>query len=234
MYPPLYCVSSRRLTNQFPSVDEALDCPDGLLAAGGDLSTPRLLDAYRRGIFPWYEEGQPILWWSPDPRTVIFPEQFKVPRSLRKTLRSGRFEFTYDRDFAAVIQACAEPRRHQQGTWLTQAMMTAYCRLHEEGHAHSVECWHEGRLVGGLYGVAIGRVFFGESMFSRASDASKACLARLVQHLLDCEYRLVDCQVHSEHLERLGAIRIPRSDFSEMLERWCAEAPSPKAWSTSL
>jgi len=234
MSPPLYWISTKRLADHFPEVQEALKHPNGLLAAGGDLGTERLLNAYRRGIFPWYEEGQPILWWSPDPRTVIFTRQFKISRSLRRTLRSGCFEFTLDKDFPAVIRACAAPRPNSTGTWLTEDMITAYCRLHEKQHAHSVECWHEGRLVGGLYGVAIGSVFFGESMFSRMSNASKCCLAKLTQHLLDCDYQLVDCQIYSEHLERLGARRLLRSEFIRLLNVWCPAAPSPKAWHTDL
>ena len=210
----------------FPAVEFALREPDGLLAVGGDLTVARLLAAYRRGIFPWYSAGQPILWWSPDPRMVLFPEKLHVSRSLRKTLRRNRFRLTVDHDFEAVIAACAEPRRDEAGTWITEEMRLAYIRLHRAGHAHSVEAWEGDRLVGGLYGVAIGRVFFGESMFSRVSDASKVAFACFVRHLAASGFELVDCQVHSAHLASLGAETIPRHRFTTLLDRLC-EVPSP-------
>ncbi|HET6656209.1 MAG TPA: leucyl/phenylalanyl-tRNA--protein transferase, partial [Gammaproteobacteria bacterium] len=197
----------------FPPVTGALAEPNGLLAAGGDLSVARLLAAYRRGIFPWYEDGQPILWWSPDPRMVLFPNELHLSRSLRKTLRRETFEVTVDRAFAEVIEACAAPR-DDLGTWLTDEMKQAYLRLHQAGYAHSVEAWRDGRLAGGLYGIELGRVFFGESMFSRESDASKVALA----HLCRRDYDLIDCQIDSPHLRRLGAKTIPRREFLACLD----------------
>ncbi len=216
----------------FPPAEAALREPDGLLAIGGDLHPQRLLRAYRAGIFPWYGEGQPILWWSPDPRAVLFPERVHVSRSVRRRLRRGRFRVTADRDFAAVIEACATvPRRGQDGTWITPEMAAAYRRLHALGHAHSVEVWDEGgALAGGLYGVAIGRVFFGESMFSRRSDASKVALVALCRALSSWGYGLVDCQVASPHLMRMGAELLPRRRFLDLLERLCPQAPAPGAW----
>ncbi len=202
----------------FPPVEYALRDPDGLLAIGGDLAPERLLAAYRRGIFPWYSEGQPILWWSPDPRWVLFPPELHLSRSLRKRLRSGRFEVTLDQSFDAVVEACRQPRPDGSGTWITDAMRDAYCRLHALGHAHSAETWRDGRLVGGLYGVAIGRVFFGESMFARESDASKVAFARLVRQLHAWGFALIDCQVHTEHLARFGARPIARHRFIQLLD----------------
>ncbi|MCC8999490.1 MAG: leucyl/phenylalanyl-tRNA--protein transferase [Candidatus Contendobacter sp.] len=205
----------------FPPPDRALTEPDGLLAAGGNLSPRRLLRAYRLGIFPWYSPGQPILWWSPDPRLVLFPESVNLSRSLRKTLRKGLFTVTADTAFAAVIAACAAPRGEDPGTWITPEMNRAYIRLHQLGHAHSFESWHEGELVGGLYGVAVGRVFYGESMFSIMSDASKVALAALAAQLWRWQFTLIDCQVHTEHLTRMGAVEIPRATFIQLLERYC-------------
>jgi leucyl/phenylalanyl-tRNA--protein transferase len=205
----------------FPPLDRALTEPDGLLAAGGNLSPRRLLRAYRLGIFPWYSPGQPILWWSPDPRLVLFPETVKVSRSLRKTLRKGLFTVTADTAFASVIAACAAPRGEDPGTWITPEMNRAYIRLHQLGHAHSIETWHEDKLVGGLYGVAVGRVFYGESMFSIVSDASKVALAALAAQLWRWQFTLIDCQVHTEHLTRMGAVEIPRATFLQLLERYC-------------
>ncbi len=233
MNNPLYWIAAKRFAQGFPTPEDALDYPDGLLAAGGDLSTERLLEAYRQGIFPWYEAGQPLLWWSPDPRTVLFPDQIKISRSLRRTLKRGQFQITVDKDFPGVMQACAEPRKNQDGTWITKAMLEAYGQLHAQGHAHSVECWHKGALAGGLYGVGIGQVFFGESMFSRMDDASKVCLVHLASRLQDWGYRLIDCQVHTEHLERLGAIGLPRKEFVSRLQHWCAQPPHPNAWHAS-
>ena len=205
----------------FPPPDRALTEPDGLLAAGGSLSPRRLLRAYRLGIFPWYSPGQPILWWSPDPRLVLFPESVNLSRSLRKTLRKGLFTVTADTAFAAVIAACAAPRGEDPGTWITPEMNRAYIRLHQLGHAHSIETWHEDKLVGGLYGVAVGRVFYGESMFSTVSDASKVALAALAAQLWRWQFTLIDCQVHTEHLTRMGAVEIPRATFLQLLERYC-------------
>jgi len=192
---------------------------DGLLAVGGDLDIDRLVLAYRMGIFPWYSPGEPILWWSPDPRLVLYPESFHMSRSLMKTLKSGRFSVTFDCRFSEVITACANvPRHHQPGTWITDDMMAAYCRLHEAGYAHSVEVLEQDQLVGGLYGVSLGRCFFGESMFSRKSDASKVGLATLVDRLRAWSFHLIDCQVTTDHLVRLGAQEIPRKQFLAELQ----------------
>ena len=198
----------------FPAANEALVEPNGLLAAGGDLSVERLLYAYRHGIFPWYSEGEPILWWSPDPRCVLLPDDLRISRSLRKTRRNKPFEIRIDSDFRGVIERCAAARPGSIGTWITEEMIDAYCELHTANHAHSVECWLDDQLVGGLYGVAIGEVFFGESMFSAARDASKLALVELVQL---GKYRLVDCQLPSEHLFSLGAQSVTREQFLEML-----------------
>ena len=194
----LYLLDATDPSEPFPDVEQAETEPDGLLAVGGDLSPQRLINAYRRGIFPWYGVGQPILWWAPDPRLVLFPGQLRVSRSLRKTLRKRLLTATLDRAFEAVIRACATtPRPGAPGTWLVQDMIHAYCRLHRQGLAHSVEVWADGELAGGLYGVSLGRVFFGESMFSRRDDASKVALVHLVSRLSDWGYRLIDCQVRT-------------------------------------
>jgi len=198
----------------FPPLEQALDEPEGLLAAGGDLSIERLLAAYRRGIFPWYSAGQPVLWWSPNPREVLEPGEFKCSRSLAKTLRNRGFEVTFDRDFAAVVTACAARREHSAGTWITPEMHTAYCRLHERGHAHSIEVRLEGQLVGGLYGVLMGQIFFGESMFSRERDSSKVALARLVEKATVAGLQLIDCQLPTPHLRSLGSKPLSRAEFS--------------------
>ena len=200
----------------FPDVSFAMIQPNGLLAVGGDLRPDRLLHAYRRGIFPWFSDAQPILWWAPDPRAVLLPEAIKISRSLRKTLRREVFQVTFDRAFPRVIEACAAPRSRQNDTWITTPMVAAYCELHARGVAHSVECWQDGALAGGLYGVAIGKIFFGESMFSHVSDASKVALASLCRS----GYELIDCQLPSEHLKRMGAIDIPRREFMDKLAHW--------------
>jgi leucyl/phenylalanyl-tRNA--protein transferase len=197
----------------FPPVETALTDPDGLLCAGGDLSPARLLEAYRRGIFPWFSEGQPILWWSPDPRTVLYPAEFKVSRSLAKTIRNRGFAVSVDRAFAEVMAHCADERLRPEGTWISPQMRAAYQCLHELGLAHSYETWDGGRLVGGLYGVELGQAFFGESMFSMERDASKVALAALVRAMNGRNGRLIDCQVASAHLESLGARSIPRRQF---------------------
>jgi len=202
----------------FPPVVEALDEPNGLLCAGGDLSPRRLLEAYRRGIFPWYSTGQPILWWSPDPRAVLLPHELRISRSLAKSLRNRGYETRLDTAFDEVVNRCGDLGLRPEGTWITPAMQAAYRTLHELGHAHSVETWRDGRLVGGLYGVALGRVFFGESMFSRERDASKVALKRLVDLALDRRYELIDCQVESAHLESLGARKLSRAQFAARLE----------------
>jgi leucyl/phenylalanyl-tRNA--protein transferase len=214
----------------FPHPDEALTEPNGLLAAGGDLTPERLLAAYSRGIFPWYEEGQPILWWSPDPRAVLWPADLKVSRSLRRSRDKSGFDFRVDTAFASVIRECAEPRHYGGGTWITADVAAAYVRLHELGWAHSFETWRDGVLVGGLYGVAIGRVFFGESMFARVSDASKVALVRGVELLRERNFALIDCQVASSHLASLGAVTLPRREFLGLLTDLCSPAGEPRSW----
>ncbi len=226
--PRLLHMQSQRC--DFPDVSEALEEPNGLLAVGGELSAECLLHAYRRGIFPWYGEAQPVLWWSPDPRMVLFPRELHVSRSLRKTLRRHPYRITMDRCFAEVVAACAAPRRDEAGTWITPEMAAAYRHLHELGFAHSVEAWRDGRLVGGLYGVAIGRVFFGESMFHRERDASKVAFVWLVRSLQARGFGLVDCQVATPHLARLGAREIPRARFIALLDRYCELPGWPAPW----
>jgi len=218
----------------FPPVEFA--SPEGLLAVGGDLRVERLLEAYRHGIFPWYNDDQPILWWSPDPRAVIFPHKLHVSRSLKRTIRLGGFTVTLDTRFRDVMHGCAGPRPQypEGGTWITAEMVKAYVKLHELGYAHSVETWQEGRLVGGLYGVALGRIFFGESMFTRVPDASKVALVSLVRQLQTWGFRIFDCQQPSRHIKTLGAEDIPRSEFldhladaltqSDRRERWCFDS----------
>lgn len=210
-----------------PPVEQALDEPNGLLAAGGDLSPRRLLAAYRRGVFPWFAAGQPILWWSPDPRAVLFPAEFRCSRSLGKTLRNRGFEVRLDHAFDRVIAACAAPRDDHSGTWITPAMQTAYTELHRQGFAHSVETWREERLVGGLYGLRLGGIFFGESMFSLDRDASKVALAQLVERCPDIGIVLIDCQLASRHLASLGSRSIPRSRFQALLREQVAMVPLP-------
>lgn len=205
----------------FPDPGYALEEPNGLLAVGGDLSPARLLNAYRQGIFPWFSEGQPILWWSPDPRAVLIPDQFRPSRSLRKSLRKRPFRVSLDTAFAEVIEACSKPRKDGAGTWITEEMKQAYAQLHRIGFAHSVECWEGDMLVGGLYGVSMGKVFFGESMFSRLTDASKIGFAHLVEQLKEWGFGLIDCQVSSGHLASLGAKDIPRDEFLGLLDIWC-------------
>lgn len=204
--------------------------PNGLLALGGCLSPQRIVNAYRHGAFPWFNAGEPILWWSPDPRLVLFPSQLKISRSLKKTLRQQVFEIRYDSAFQQVIHACAAPRASQHGTWITEEMSHAYCQLHRLGIAHSYEAWYENELVGGLYGIGIGRVFFGESMFHRRTDASKVAFVSMIQQLTNWGYGLVDCQVSSEHLLSLGACEIPRRTFKVLLNEMCAQAPYTQAW----
>lgn len=210
----------------FPPPEDALEEPNGLLAAGGDLSVPWLTEAYRNGIFPWFEDGQPILWWSPDPRMVLFPEDLAVSRSMAKVMRKGLFQVTLDTAFEDVVRSCAEPRDELGGTWITEDMLNAYVALHHAGLAHSVEVWQSGVLVGGLYGVAQGQVFFGESMFSHISNASKIGFIRLVQQLEKWQFKLIDCQIRSDHLSSLGAVEISRLRFNGFLKRF-AGAPCP-------
>lgn len=212
------CILEHTPPDAFPDIEQALREPNGLLAVGGDLSPERLLCAYRRGIFPWFSAGQPILWWSPEPRTVLFPHALRISRSLRKRMRNGGFLTTHDRTFLSVMRGCAEPRAGEPGTWITAEMIGAYARLHDLGYAHSIECWRDDQLVGGLYGVALGKVFFGESMFSRTADASKVALVDLCR----AGYELIDCQLPSAHLARLGAVELPRREFASLLRRWCS------------
>jgi len=220
--------------NLFPDVSLALTDPDGLLAVGGDLSAQRLLQAYWSGIFPWYEDYQPILWWSPNPRCVLYPDQLHISRSLKKTLRKNDFHVTFDQAFMKVMHRCSEARKDQDGTWITPDMLNAFEKLHTLGIAHSVEVWHtendHPKLIGGLYGIAMGSVFFGESMFSRRVDASKIALHSLSQRLLECGFSLIDCQVHSDHLESLGAVNIERQQFISHLEQHIND-PHQSCWS---
>ncbi|MEW5755789.1 MAG: leucyl/phenylalanyl-tRNA--protein transferase [Pseudomonadota bacterium] len=217
----------------FPDPRRALREPNGLLAIGGDLSPQRLLAAYRLGIFPWYGRNEPILWWSPDPRCVLFPDLLHISRSLQKTLRRNTFELSIDRAFPEVMKACAAPRRYTAETWITSEVYTAYNRLHQLGHAHSVEARHNGELVGGLYGVALGKVFYGESMFARITDASKVAMAHLCQRLQQWGYELIDCQMHTTHLVSLGAVDIPRADFMALLNSLLPQQPAADAWQSN-
>ena len=214
----------------FPDISLAMVYPNGLLAAGGDLSPKRLIEAYSRGIFPWFEEGQPVLWWSPDPRMVLFPEDLRVSKSLQKILNKPLYTVTLDEAFAEVITCCAQPRRGSPDTWITDEMQTAYMQLFEEGHAHSVEVWRDGDLVGGLYGVALGQLFFGESMFSFESNTSKIALVNLVKQLQGWNYKLIDCQISSEHLESLGAIEISREKFRQQLHELLPRPGKAPPW----
>lgn len=231
-----FLLDPSRADTPFPPVDLALREPNGLLAIGGNLDPKRLLNAYRNGVFPWYSEDQPILWWSPDPRSVLFPEELRINRSLRKTLRQRRFEITVDQAFDQVIHRCAlASRPGQSGTWIVEEMMDAYRALHDLGNAHSAEAWQNGTLVGGLYGVGIGRVFFGESMFSTVSEASKVAFAHLVQALRNWGYQLIDCQMETAHLNRFGARNISRAEFIRLLKSGCNAEPSAHSWrATSL
>ncbi len=210
----------------FPALDQALQEPNGLLAVGGCLSPQRLVQAYQNGIFPWYNEDDPILWWSPNPRLVLFPDRLKVSRSLQKTLRKTTFSIRCNQDFAQVMQQCAAPRCDGHGTWINSEMFDAYQRLHRLGIAHSIEAWQDDQLVGGLYGLAIGQVFFGESMFHHCRDASKVAFVHLVSQLRASGFQLIDCQVKSEHLLSLGAEEIPRQAFKELLDTYCRQ-PAP-------
>lgn len=223
---PVYSLSDELI---FPPVHLATD--EGLLAIGGDLSSERLLLAYKMGIFPWYSEGDPILWWSPDPRLVLYPKAIKISRSLRKALRQGKYQLTFDSKFEQVINSCAKLRKDAgDGTWITNEMVSAYSRLNKLGYAHSVETWYEGNLVGGLYGVSLGRCFFGESMFSTMRDASKVALVHLTRHLIQMDFDLIDCQVSSDHLVSLGAREIARDRFIESLNRSLRHSTKLGSW----
>ena len=216
----------------FPNANSALKDPDGLLAVGGCLSSIRLVKAYSQGIFPWFSTEEPILWWSPDPRLILYPDDLIVSRSLNKTLHRKHFTVTFDNAFADVISACSELRTAQEGTWITEEMKTAYLSLHQQGIAHSVEAWSGCELVGGLYGLAIGQAFFGESMFHRQTDASKVAFVTLIEHLKAWNYQLIDCQVRTDHLVSLGATEIPRADFLLQLENLCQSPAHELAWKT--
>ncbi|MED5535174.1 MAG: leucyl/phenylalanyl-tRNA--protein transferase [Pseudomonadota bacterium] len=226
----MYWLSPTEGPDSFPSPENALAEPNGLLAVGGDLSPERLLAAYPRSIFPWYEEGQPILWWSPDPRAVLFPEDLHVSRRLARTLRHSNITISVDTSFRAVIQGCATPRRYADGTWITPAMLQAYEQLHKLGYAHSFEAWDGDDLVAGMYGIAIGQVFFGESMFTRISNASKIVFVRAVEYLQSKRFELIDCQIWSDHLESLGATTVPRAAFVDYLGSLCEPPGDPSCW----
>ena len=219
-----------RPNDPFPPASKALRSPNGLLCAGADLTPSRLLDAYSQGIFPWFSEGEPILWWSPHPRMVLFPDELKVSRSLRRAVARGAFETRYDTAFREVIGECAAPRNGQPGTWIVPAMVRAYTRLHELGHAHSVESWRDGKLVGGLYGILLGGAFFGESMFSREADASKVALVKLVDRVKSLGVGIIDCQQATRHLASLGAREIPRREFTRLLAESIQCRPSGSRW----
>ncbi len=216
-----FWVADNRIAANLPDVTKALRQPDGLLAIGGNLEPDTLLNAYRRGVFPWYSQGQPILWWSPDPRCVLEPGGVRISRSLARTLKRNKFRVSFNKAFAEVVRGCSAPRGGNANTWITDEMAEAYIRLHRLGHAISCECWHQRELAGGLYGVAIGKVFFGESMFSRVTDASKVALVHLAQMLEQRRFRLIDCQVHSTHMESLGASPMPRDMFTGILKHYC-------------
>jgi leucyl/phenylalanyl-tRNA--protein transferase len=229
---PITWLTSDDPPHAFPDVDLACPEVDGLLAAGGDLSQERLLYAYQHGIFPWYEDGQPILWHSPDPRCVLLPHKFHIAKRLRRWLRQAPFEVSFNEAFEQVVQGCAGQRMGQQGTWITRDMSDAYGALHRDGWAHSVEVWNGPALIGGLYGIAIGRAFFGESMFSRESNASKTAMLALVHELMAHDFLLFDCQVVSPHLLTLGAEVMPRHEFSALLKCACAELVPFNVWPT--
>jgi leucyl/phenylalanyl-tRNA---protein transferase len=216
----------------FPNPNNARKEPNGLLAAGGDLSPERILAAYRLGIFPWFNPGDPILWWSPNPRTVIRPAEVHISKSLRKTLRQATYTVTFDRAFGEVMRACAEPRSYSDGTWISEQIIQGYSALHQQGHAHSVEVWLDKELVGGLYGLALGKVFFGESMFSRTDNTSKIAFAYLARQLQLWDFRLIDCQVANPHLFSLGAIEIQREEFQQILLEFTDKPVThPLSWS---
>ena len=219
---------------RFPHAELALSEPDGLLAVGGSLHPQRLLSAYPNGIFPWYNKDQPILWWSPDPRAVLYPQHLKVSRSLRKVIKKAKFHVTADREFEQVMVQCAQPRGTEPGTWITPEMLYAYLQLHQMGYAHSIECWHEEKLVGGLYGIAIGKVFFGESMFSCMDNVFKVALYHLTQYLIDRDFQLIDCQVSSPHLMSLGSELIPRQQFLQHLDQFCSAPTHARTWQADL
>jgi leucyl/phenylalanyl-tRNA--protein transferase len=214
----------------FPPLERALRRPNGLLAAGRTLSVETLVEAYAQGIFPWFNEHEPVLWWSPDPRMVLLPGELHVSRSLSRRLKKQDYRVTADEAFGEVMRGCAAPREHEQGTWISPRMVAAYERLHEAGFAHSVETWVDGELAGGLYGVAIGRAFFGESMFTRRADASKIAFVHLVRHLETWGFGVIDCQMKTAHLASLGAYEIPRRAFADLVARLTGAPPVPSPW----
>ena len=222
----------------FPDPARALREPNGLLGFGGEIGPEWLLSAYRMGIFPWFNQADPVLWWSPDPRLVLFPGEIRIRRSLKRVLRQKRFEVCVDTAFAEVIAACAAPRQPDSGTWIVPQMQQAYCKMFELGHAHSIECWHDGQLAGGLYGIALGRVFFGESMFSRQADASKVALVHLAKKLQQLELELIDCQMTTAHLLSMGAREISRNEFCDRIKlRTITNTPPehwPSDWASSI
>ncbi len=226
MPEPIYWLDEH--SHDFPPACTALKEPNGLLAAGGDLNPDRIICAYAQGIFPWYSPGEPILWWSPDPRSIVLPQKFKASRSLAKIIKKKTFHVTTDTCFERVMRQCAEPRIEQEGTWIDEGIIGAYCKLHDMGVAHSIECWNDDQLVGGLYGLALGRVFFGESMFSLQSNASKVAFAALCQQLTSWDFELIDCQVHSQHLESMGAIEVTREEFMKKLTKGLNSQPVKK------
>jgi leucyl/phenylalanyl-tRNA--protein transferase len=228
--PQIAWISSDDPPEAFPDIERAFDVPDGLLAAGGDLSEARLLYAYRHGIFPWFNEGQPILWWSPDPRCIIVPGKLHVSRRLRRSLRRSDFVVRFNSAFDDVVSACASDRPGQDGTWITPEMHASYVRMNAAGWAHAIEIWRDDTLVGGLYGLAIGGVFFGESMFSRVSDASKAAMLALCTVIDAHGFALLDCQVESPHLVNMGAELIPRRRFADILDERCEPADPFSGW----
>ena len=216
--------------DSFPPCSTALRQPNGLLAAGGDLSPARLIMAYSHGVFPWFNEGEPILWWSPSPRMVLFPSELKISRSLKKTLRNRVYEVRLNSAFTSVMQACAQVRKGQNGTWISSSLITAYTRLHHMGIAHSAETWVDGTLVGGLYGIALGRMFYGESMFSTQTDASKIAFVHLVRQLQRWGFGLIDCQMKTAHLSSFGAREIPRADFLRRVSKLIQYSPIEVMW----
>ncbi|MDP2868264.1 leucyl/phenylalanyl-tRNA--protein transferase [Methyloversatilis sp.] len=218
----------------FPPVERALREPDGLLAAGLELTPDRIIDAYRQGIFPWFSDGQPVLWWSPDPRMVLLPSEIRITRSMVKVLRNRPYEVRCDSAFETVMRACAAPRDGQGGTWISDEMVAAYTALHHSGYAHSVETWIDGRLAGGLYGMAIGRMFYGESMFSTERDASKIALVHLARYLETQGFGLIDCQMNTGHLGSMGGREIPRREFCRVMAQCIADGPPPGRWPTDL
>ena len=225
-----YCLNPEDPYESFPDTELATIEPNGLLAIGGDLTPPRLLNAYRHGIFPWFDSKQPILWWSPNPRAVLYPAELKISRSLGKTMRNKGFEIRFDSAFAEVISACSQARQYSDDTWIDQRIKDAYLSLHQLGHAHSAEAWLEDELVGGLYGVTIGQVFYGESMFHHQRDASKVAFVSLVKYLQRWGFKMIDCQMTTDHLLSFGAKEVPRTEFTKNLDKWCELAASEQAW----